>query len=253
MKPIFSHRRRAGPPRARGITLVEFAIVFPLATLFVLSLIQVGMVYMAKLTLNHATFMAAREGSLHNANESYIREALIRGLSPFYQNSTKTSDSDRLFAAYLDAQKANKSFNPYKAEIEILSPSPDTFTDFGVKDPKTKVTYIPNDNLEYRDVGVTGGKSKQNIRDANLLKIRVRYGYELKVPLIGGMLSRMMCGGKIGVQAYGNVQPWNALILTSQPTDCLKYYQRPLSDDKVYMPIESYAIVEMQSRAEQAK
>lgn len=249
--PSMFCRQPFGSSRARGITLVEFAIVFPLATLFVLSLIQVGMVYMAKLTLNHATFMAAREGSLHNASESSIREALVRGLIPFYQDNTQTNDTTRLAAAYATSLLANKSLNPYAAEIEILSPSSDTFTDFGVKDATTKVTYIPNDNLEYRDLGQVGAKSKQNIRDANLLKIRVRYGYELKVPLIGGVMKRMMCGGSIGVDAYGNVKPWSALLLATQPEDCLKYYQRPLSGDRVYMPIESFAIVEMQSRAEQ--
>ncbi|HEX5684676.1 MAG TPA: TadE/TadG family type IV pilus assembly protein [Ideonella sp.] len=236
--------------RARGITMVEFVIVFPLATLFVLSLIQFGMVYMAKLTLNHATFMAARIGSLHNAREDEIREALIRGLSPFYQDSTISGDKERLAKAYLESKWRNESLNPFKAEIEILSPSKDTFADFGVKDPKTKATYIPNDNLEWRTLA-TGAKSKQNIRDANLLKIRVRYGYEMKVPLIGGVISRMMCSGSIGVEAYGNVKPWDALLLFSSPDDCLKYYKRPLSDGKVYMPIESFAIVEMQSRAEQ--
>lgn len=235
------------PRHARGITMVEFVIVFPLATLFVLSLIQFGMVYMAKLTLNHATFMAARIGSLHNANEDYMREALIRGLIPFYQDNTISGDKERMAKAYLKSKLMNSGLNPLKAEIEVLSPSKDTFSDFGIKDPKTKVTYIPNDNLEYRDLA-PGSKSKQNIRDANLLKIRVRYGYEMKVPLIGGVISRMMCGGSIGVEAYGNVKPWDALLATS-PTDCLKYYKRPMAD-AVYMPIESFAIVEMQSRAE---
>jgi hypothetical protein len=228
--------------RSRGITLVEFAIVFPLATLFVLSLIQMGMVYMAKLNLNHATFMAARVGSMHNANPDIIRTAVLRGLSPFYQDSTISSDTARLLKAKLATELDNLKIKPYSAKVEVLSPSPDTFTDFGIKDPKTKVTYIPNDNLEWRTLDV-GPKSKQNIRDANLLKLKVTYGYELKVPVIAGVLKRMMCGGTIGPQAYGNVKPWEALFgPVSQ--ECLKFYQW----DRI--PLESFAIVEMQSRAE---
>lgn len=238
--PRFLPRRH----RAHGISLVEFAIVFPFATLFVLSLIQMGMVYMAKMTLNNATFMAARIGALHNASEDSIREALIRGLSPFYQDSTKTSDTERLAGALLASQLANAKLNPFAVEIEVLSPSADTFSDFGIKDPKTKVTYIPNDNLESRTLDV-GGKSRQNIRDANLLKLRVRYGYELKVPLIAGVFSRVMCGGSIGPQAYGNVKPWESVFFAAS-TECIKYYQR----DR--MPLESFAIVEMQSRAERS-
>jgi Flp pilus assembly protein TadG len=238
-------RCHRGSRRARGITMVEFVIVFPLATLFVLSLIQMGMAYMAKLTLNHATFMAARVGALHNANKDEIREALIRGLSPFYQDSTISNDTERLGKAYLAAKLANAALNPLAAEIEVLNPSEDAFTDFGVKDPKTKVTYIPNDNLEWRGLTV-GAKSKLNIRDANLLKLRVVYGYEMKVPVIAGVMSRVMCGGSIGVEAYGNVKVWQA-VFGPVSKECLKYYQRGR------MPIESFAIVEMQTPAEQSK
>ena len=238
--------------RHRGISMLEFVVVFPFATLFVLSLIQMGMVYMAKTTLNNAAFMAARMGSLHNADEGVMREAMIRGLSPFYQDSTETSDMKRLAKAYLASQLANSNVNPYKVEIEVLSPSVDTFSDFGLKDPKTKVTYIPNDNLEFRNLGVVGAKSKQNIRDANLLKIRVRYGYEMKVPLIGGVMSRVMCSGKIGPEAYGNVSVFQA-FLSPASADCIKYYNRPFSGGKVFMPLESFAIVEMQTRAETTK
>lgn len=232
-------------PAARGITLVEFVIVFPLATLFVLSLIQVGMIYMAKTTLNHATFMTARIGSLHNASESAMREALIRGLTPFYQDNTLTNDTERLARAYARSKLMNGAANPLKAELAVLNPSKQVYDDFGVKDPKTRVTYIPNDNLEWRHLTV-GSTSKVHIRDANLLKIRVVYGYELKVPLIAGVLARVMCGGSIGVEAYGNVQPWDALFGVASST-CLKYYMRGL------IPLESHAIVEMQSRAVQAE
>jgi hypothetical protein len=174
--------------RQRGITLVEFAIVFPVASLFVLGLIQTGLVYMAKLTVNHATFMAARVGATHNASEKEMREAVIRGLSPFYQDSTDSNDLTRLAKAYAASKLDNIPLaRPWAAKVEVLNPSPDAFTDFGVRDPRTRVTYIPNDNLEWRSLDL-GSRSKMNIRDANLLKIRVTYGYELKVPVVAGML-----------------------------------------------------------------
>jgi hypothetical protein len=230
---------------ARGITLVEFAIVFPVATLFVLALIQTGLVYMAKLTVNHAAFMAARVGATHNASEKVMREAVIRGLSPFYQDSTDGNDLTRLAKAYAASQLDNIPLaRPWAAKVEILNPSPDAFTDFGVRDPRTRVTYIPNDNLEWRSLDL-GSRSRMNIRDANLLKIRVTYGYELKVPVVAGMLSRVMCGGTIGVDAYGDVRPWEA-VFGPVSQECLKYYMHGR------IPIESYAIVQMQSRAEKS-
>lgn len=235
--------RRSSRP-ARGVSLIEFVIVFPLATLFVLGLIQTGLIYMAKLTVNHATFMAARIGSMHNAKVEPMREALIRGLSPFYQDSTTSNDTARLAAAYLKAKADNLALIPWSAELTVLNPSPDAFTDFGVKDTKTRVTYIPNDNLDWRGMNL-GARSKMNLRDANLLKVRVVYGYELKVPLIAGVLSRVMCGGSIGVDAYGDVKIWEA-VHGPVSAECQKYYMRGR------LPIESFAIVEMQSRAEKS-
>jgi hypothetical protein len=231
--------------RQRGITLVEFVIVFPLATLFVLGLIQTGLVYMAKLTLNHAAFMAARVGATHNASKDVMREAVIRGLSPFYQDSTDGNDLSRMAKAYLKAKLDNVPVaRPWAADVEVLNPSPDAFTDFGVRDPKGRVTYIPNDNLEWRSLDV-GTRSKMNIRDANLLKVRVTYGYELKVPLISGVLSRVMCGGSVGVDAYGDVKLWQA-VFGPVSQECLKYYLHGR------IPIESFAIVQMQTRAEKS-
>ena len=239
-----SSTRRAARPsrrRARGASMIEFALVFPVAALFVLGLIQLGFMYMARLTLNHATFMAAREGSLHNANTGTIKTALIRGLSAFYQDSSNNSDATRLATAFakaeLDAQQ------PWNLTITTLNPSASTFRDFGVRDPATRVTYIPNDNLEWRRTDIVGAASHENIRDANLLKLHVVYGYELKVPLIAGVLKRVMCGGSIGVNGWGNVSLLQAIDPAS--VQCLQYY------DRGRVPIESYAIVEMQSRAEQ--
>jgi hypothetical protein len=226
--------------RLRGATLIEFVIVFPVAMLFVMTLVQFGFIYMAKLHLNHATFMAARMGSVHNASKAQIRTALERGLIPFYQNSFETNPNKRLAEAAL--KRSADLLNPLNSpEIEVLNPSGASFKDFGVKDPKSGVTYIPNDNLEWR-TSTVGGSSKQTLRDANLLKLRVVYGYELKVPLMAGILRRVMCGGEIGPEAFGNVSITQSVYLPVS-TPCLRYYGRGR------IPIESTAIVEMQSAA----
>ncbi|HJV70286.1 TadE family protein [Ideonella sp.] len=246
----------------RGVSLIEFVIVFPLAALFVLALIQVGFLFMAKSTLNHATFMAARAGSLNNADPGIIRTALARGLSPFYQDASIGNDLQRMTLAYINADPLKDSAYrdvylpvPWKTQIDMLNPSADTFADYGVRDPVKRVTYIPNDNIEWRRTDVTGSgtaiaasRSKVNIRDANLLKLRVVYGYKLKVPLVGYVLKRLMCSGDTGVTEWGNTSMVDALE-RSHPTVCAKYYMSDPNGD-VRVPIESFAIVEMQSRAE---
>lgn len=229
--------------RLRGVSLIEFTIVFPMAVLFIMTMIQLGLVYMAKLTVNHAAFMAARAGSMHNANKSVMMNALIRGLNPLYQKVVdEKNDSKRLALAAIEANIYARL--PGGVELERLNPSAASFKDFAVHDPVAKVKYIPNDNLEWRDTVKIGATSKQNIRDANLLKLRVVYGYDLKVPIMAGVIKRMMCGGSSGVATWGNVSYFDALY---SPIDikCLKYYMQ----DKI--PIESVVTVEMQSRAEE--
>lgn len=224
--------------RQRGATLMEFAIVFPIAALLVLALIQAGFIYMAKLTLNHATFMAARVGATHNADVGTMRTALLRGLIPFKQNNFETNDSARLAVALGKVT----TVEALATSLERLNPSPQSFADFGVKDPKVKSTYIPNDNLEWRS-NALGTQSQQNLRDANLLKIRVVYGYELKVPLMAGIIKRVMCSGESAVEAWGDVSILQSVYKLADKR-CAYYLLGRL-------PIESTAIVEMQSPAYQ--
>ena len=224
----------------RGATLVEFVIVFPFAVLFMLGLIQAGFIYMAKTTLNHATFMAARVGAVHNASRSAMADALARGLSPFYQDASHTNDHTRLAVALAKAQVDSRIFS----ELTVLSPSAEAFADFGVRDPVKKLTYIPNDNLEFRSQAVQP-RSKLNLRDANLLKIKVVYGYEMKVPLIAGVIRRVMCGGDAGVGAWGQVGITESYFGLSHPVLCARYFNRGR------LPIEAFALIEMQSPAYQ--
>ncbi|MBQ0933158.1 TadE/TadG family type IV pilus assembly protein [Ideonella alba] len=234
MKPAWAQRLQ------QGASLVEFVIVFPFAVLFMLGLIQVGFVFMAKTTLNHATFMAARVGATHNASRSAMNEALARGLSPFYQDGSHRNDHTRLALALAQAKVDSLLFS----DLTVLSPSPEAFADFGVRDPVKGVTYIPNDNLAFRSQAVQP-KSKMNLRDANLLKIKVVYGYEMKVPLMAGVVRRVMCGGDAGVDAWGDVSITESTFGLSHPVLCARYYQRGR------LPIEAYALVEMQSPAYQ--
>ena len=227
--------------RQRGATLVEFVIIFPLAVLFVLSLIQFGVVYMMKLELNHAAFMAARAGAMNNANTSVIRDNLLRGLNQSFEKQDTASDFTRIGTAY--ASSKVKAIDPTLLDVTLVNPSPAAFKDFGVVDPTTKVTYIPNDNIEFRSNGL-GGTSKMNLRDANLLKLKVIYGYDLKVPLMASVMKRLMCGGSTGVAAWGGtVSILDAEFLPTSK-QCLLYY------DRGRIPLEAWAIVDMQSRAQ---
>lgn len=220
--------------KTRGSALTEFVIVGPVAILLTFVLLQAGILYMAKLTLNNATFMAARHGSTENASPMAIRAALVKGLIPFYQDSTDANDLARLTAA---AAKAALDY-PLNVDVDMLSPSKEAFEVYGITAGGT--TYIPNDNLEFRTAAPIKGASI-SLRDANVLRIRVTYGYELKVPLMAAVIKRIMCP----FTDASDVQAWNrfTILPLGAPADCL-YYLRGR------VPIVSFATVQMQSRAQ---
>lgn len=224
----------------RGATLAEFVVIGPLAFVLILAIIQLGFIFMARSTLNQATFMAAREGAMHNADYGVIRGTVIKGLIPFYQDTTNTDNLSRLSAAYLKAQ--GDMLLPYRLDVQILNPTPASFKDFGIADPNNgNKKFIPNDNLQFR-TKMLGKESAQTLMDANLLRIRVTYAYEMKVPLIAHVFQRVMCGSLSpgGISAFGdNTAIWEK----AGPVERCPYYMQGR------IPIVSYATVRMQSPA----
>ena len=171
-----THRSR--PARTRGASLVEFVILLPITAFLGLGVVQAGLIYTAKNTLNLATFEAARAGSMHHAQKSAMRQALTRGLVPLHGGGTT---GGQLSVAYL---KAGESVNLY-SRIEILNPTQEAFDDYAIDLDGQR--QIPNDHLQYRARAV-GTRSTQTIQDANLLKIRITYGYPLTVPVVGKLI-----------------------------------------------------------------
>lgn len=224
--------------RARGMhgsALTEFVIVGPVAILFTFVLLQGGLLYMAKLTLNNATFMAARTGATENASLMAMRGSLVKGLIPFYQDATETDDFERLSVA---AVKSAADMALLNVRLTMLSPSDEAFSVYGIS--AGGKTYIPNDNLEFRTATPMHGASI-SIRDANVLRIRVTYAYELKVPLMKAVVFRIMCpfATRSEVAAWDN----RTLLPVGTVADCFYYRQGRV-------PIVSFATVHMQSRAE---
>jgi len=231
--------------RERGASMVEFVVVAPVALLVILALIQIGMMMVAKQVLNEATFEAARMGASEHAQKSEVMTALKRKLLPFYQDSTNSSVSGRLFNAALaeEADVLNPLSGPVLS-VNMLSPPSTAFQDFGINDG-THVA-IPNDNLEFRLYSSGGSNDANNyrgpnsnltIQDANEFRIKVVYSYQLKVPLMAMVFKGIYCGLPVGIQAFGLGTG------SSLSSDCLNYYNNGR------VPITSYATVQMQSDA----
>jgi TadE-like protein len=240
-------RRPGSRNRQSGMTVVEFALVIPIALLVVFGIVQLGLMYSAKEIVNAGAFGAARAGAFQNAQLDKMTQAMTRGLIPFYQDTTQRNDASRLSQALSSAQQdtdCSSGSGDCFLKVELLNPSPAAFEDFGITSSAADGhTFIPNDNLEIRPHSVKGPKSGLSIQDANALKVKVTYGYEMKVPFMKSVIGAVMCGIDNGVKAFGSGNTANVV----GGDDCTNFYS------KGRIPIVTYATVQMQTPAWQAE
>lgn len=174
--------------------MVETLIVVFLTLLILLGIVQFGLIYNAKTTLNYAAFEAARAGALNYADRTAIEYGLARGLAPLY---TSVNVADGVFTRINSVQQArDQVFQEIQDGdfvcIERLNPPADAFSSgLAVPDPTGQFTgqkLIPNDHLMYRSNKTFNNLS---IQDANLLKLRVTYCYPMIVPIISTAIQRL--------------------------------------------------------------
>jgi len=170
--------------------MVEFVVVGPLITLLGMAILQYSLVFFAKSQINHATFMAARAGSVAHANIDTIKTAYQRALIPLYGGG---QDTGELATAYA---KAVADLTPETLRIEIISPTKESFDDYATDtqlNDKYNARAIPNSGLALRsNLASVGANSGQSLQDANLLKVRITHGYQPKVWLMGMLYSRYL-------------------------------------------------------------
>lgn len=174
--------------RQRGTAIVEAVIALPILLVVILGSIQFGLIYEAKATLNHASLQAARAGAVSHAQPDAIRRGLARGLAPLYSPESSLQG----FASTVARINAELLTD---ARIRILNPTREAFADFS--EDVDGVREIPNDRLHVRSTAI-GTQSGLNIQDANILKVEITYGYELKVPLVNWFISRVLLAVRRG-------------------------------------------------------
>jgi len=165
--------------RQCGAALAEFVVTLPALLLLGLGGYQGFLAYHAKTVLDYAAFEAARRGAVAHAQIEPMREELGLRLAPvFGGDGSAGSAVAAVTRGMLDTR------DPRYTQIEVLNPTREAFADFGVVNAQTGRRELPNDHMRFRSsaVGATSGVS---VQDANLLKIRVTYGYRLTVPVVG--------------------------------------------------------------------
>lgn len=212
------------PRKQTGASITELLVVMLAMAPLVLGAIQMAMFYHAKSIINYATFEAARAGAVAGAQKGPMKNAFERNVLPLYGSGTTTVSLIKARAlAKVDVWLPTipKTRRGAGGKIQILSPTQEAFKDFGMRINGGSL-FIPNDHLRYRGKA-TGGTSKVNVQDANLLKIKVTYGYKMIVPVINKIIAVAML--KFDAKKYG---PY---VLGDPPR----------------LPIVSYATVRMQS------
>jgi len=177
----------------QGASLVEFLIVAPVMGLLGMGTLQAGLLYHHKSILNYATYEAARVGATRHAQHKPMRKELGIRLAPI-----KGGDGSLEKAAFAMAHTAVEVESPIglngaiapPTKLTILSPDENAFTHWGQASLEhNNRRVIPNSHLKHQGAEVLGGLSLQ---DANLLKIEVTHGVEMKVPVIGKLMTSIM-------------------------------------------------------------
>ncbi len=222
--------------RQRGQSATEFIIVTPIILMLVFGSMQFALLYRAKITLNYATFQAARSGSFSNANRIMMEYALMRNLAALYTRNAVmgTNEGDLFWARDQVRQEIENGF----LWVQVLNPSDDAFNEFGLSIDGDLV--IPNDNLMYRDPDVPAGLNV-NIQDANLLQIRVSYCHRMIVPYIDRLLAILMTREQDNAGCSECRGAWSNAGT----------FERSCFDNRRF-PLHAHSIMRMQSPASQA-
>ncbi|KAA8918972.1 MULTISPECIES: TadE family protein [Xanthomonas] len=212
---------RHSPRHQRGQSLIEFCVVVPTFLFLVLVIFQFVLIYRTKTVLDYAAFQAARAGAVNGVRKNDMADALAGGLTPLFAQSPDIAN------VMLTKQKIRYTEVQLFSKIEVIAPTRAAYNEFRERQYDGRYA-LPNDSLAFRNANVGG--SQVNVQDANILKIKVTYNMPLIVPFVDRVivgLSDLVSGG----ESY---------------TPASMLFEEPISGHR-RLPIESYAVVRMQS------
>lgn len=242
MKRTFRSRR------SRGAGIVEFLIVAPLLLLLGLGLVQTGMVFHSKSSLNFALQQGARVGSVNNGDVGAIGRGIREGLVPFMGGGR--SDAEILQTARRVEEEFQLGSAAGWIRVRQLSPTQQSFSDWAVDaydEQGNRIREIPNGSLavlrctQAPNGGASGTRassacpgggepigpsSQQTLADANLLKLNLTYGVKLSVPLVNRMVAgvlSMAAGCRANAEQRLGALNLGATTVNARPDNCAYY------------------------------
>jgi hypothetical protein len=195
--------------RQRGAAMVEFSVIAILAFFpLVMAILQLGLFMVAKNTVNTTALNVARAGGATGGDKAAMQRAFASGVAPLYASSglAKIGASKEVTAGNYPVVYGTamglallEMKAPYNT-ITILSPRQAAFHDFGLNKPGVGVV-IPHTNLDDEN-GKVGAASGQTRSDALLLKVEVKFCYEMIIPVIDVIISKAITFDPLNAACY---------------------------------------------------
>ncbi len=262
----------------RGVAFVEALMTLPLLLFIGFVVIQIGLLWHAKYAVIHAVHVAARHASVHHGSDQAIRDGVIQGLMPFVSKADDVSELPS--ALFRSASELALGQAMGWIRWEVLSPTRQSFVDWGsaadpvlspgstsqeVEIPAVGLMGLTRRRLPFSGVrervgglpvGVVSG---QTLVEANNLKINLRVGVPLQLPVAGRLLARSLswwsgCGwslsprsDQLGLISYGAGADAS---LISNSLECRALAARDIHGKwQPRWPVEASAVIQMQSNA----
>ena len=267
--------RTRARPVVRGTAFVETLVAIPIVLLLGLGALQWALLFHARTALEYALIEGARAGSVAQARPDAIEAGLARGLMPFWFGV----DANRPWAGAIAESNAQlrQAIAAGWIAWRQLAPTVESFGDWGepARDaagyPVASLVEIPNDSLQWaslrqpaggaagmRGDEPIGARSLQTLNDANLLKLELRYGVPMNVPLVGRLAVWLMrivdgCAAPSGRQ-LGTVDLGVPAPIGAPRTWTCPFYLAPdaTGNPVPRWPVRTAATIRMQSPARQS-
>ncbi|MDI4498705.1 hypothetical protein E6P70_10070 [Moraxella nonliquefaciens] len=182
--------------KQKGASVTEILVVTPLVVLLGMIGIQYALMYNAKTNITYASYEAARAGAINHADPQAIENGLLKGLLPLLSTKLKSEgikvDTTNLLTATVQNKLALEKLKFDEArfmKIEIISPNEAAFNACNnvqlQKILNTTNKVIPNKHNDIQNYKCSDPNI--SISQANVLKLRITYGYKPKIPLAKDM------------------------------------------------------------------
>ena len=180
--------------KQKGASVTEILVVTPLVILLGMIGIQYALMYNARTNITYASYEAARAGAINHADPQAIEDGLLKGLLPLLSTNLKSfkADTTNPLTATAQGELALEKLKFDEArfmKIEIISPNEAAFNACNnvqlQKILNTTNKVIPNKHNDIQNYKCSDPNI--SISQANVLKLRITYGYKPKIPLAKDM------------------------------------------------------------------